>query len=559
MLMLAQSGLPMTYDDAEKGNGKPVDLMPDGPARFSLQEKRPVYDNDITESVHLSPIRRLALRLGSKSVISLPLMVEEGLFGLLVLYAPDRNFFDEEELKLLKELAGDISYALEFIAKEEKVDYLAYYDTLTGLPNRNLFFDALKRQLGQAEHDGQKVVLQLLDIDRFRMINETYGRDQADRLIAAIAKRIETATGGQNTVARVGPDSFAVAISGVWQEARIAHALDELNEKVFSRPFVLKGEELRVSATAGVAVYPGDGAEPFALLGNAEAAQQSAEKQNIRFQLYSPAMNERVADSMRLENRLRRALEQDEILMWYQPKASLRTGALTGFEALMRWQDGESGDMVQPAKFIPIMEQTGLILDAGRRALSKVAGDCGSWAGQTATVLRVAINISLLQLREDTFVESVMDAQEKAASAGCALELELTESVLMDNVESILPKLHTLHGLGVRIAVDDFGTGYSSLAYIARLPIHALKIDRSFVLGMTQNQNSLTIVKSTISLAHSLGLSVVAEGVETIEQAELLAELECDEMQGYYLSRPVPPNEVPALIRDLDDRAGSRN
>lgn len=558
MRMLAQSGLPISLDVSDRDTGKVVDLMPDGPARFSLQAKRAVYDNDITESVHLSSIRRMAIRLGSKSVISLPLIVEENLFGVLVLYAPDRNFFDEEELKLLKQLAGDISFALAFIAKEEKVDYLAYYDTLTGLPNRKLFFDAFKRQLDAAEKEGQKVVLQLLDIDRFRMINETYGRDDADKLIAAIAKRISVATGEQDTIARVGPDSFAVAISGVWQAARTAHALDDLNEQVFGRPFVLKGEELRVSATSGVAVFPGDGVDPYGLLSNAEAAQRNAEKQNIRFQFYSPDMNERVADSMRLENRLRLALEQDEILMWYQPKTSLQSGELTGFEALMRWRDRESGDMVQPGKFIPIMEQTGLILVAGRRALTKVVDDCCDWQQQQVSVPRVAINVSLMQLREDDFVASIMHAHEQTAIAGCALDLELTESVLMENVDSILPKLQTLHGLGVQIAVDDFGTGYSSLAYISRLPIHALKIDRSFVFGMTQDQNSLTIVRSTISLAHSLGLKVVAEGVETAEQAELLAELQCDEMQGYYLSQPVPPSDVPALIRKLGNGGPGR-
>lgn len=551
MMMLAQSGLPLELPETDDETGPLVDLMPDGPAQFCMQEQRPVYDNDIERSMHLTKTRRMAIRQRSKSVIALPVSVESKLFGIVVLYAPERNFFDDEELKLLKELAGDISFALEFMAKEEKVDYLAYYDTLTGLPNRRLFFDALKRQLSLADHEDRRVVLQLFDIDRFRMINETYGRDEADRLIIDIAGRITAATGDQDTVARVGPDSFAVAISGDWQAAGTAHELEALNARVFGKPYRVQDEELRISATSGVVMYPGDGAEPHALLTNAEAAQRSAEKQNIRFEFYSPDMNERVAESMRLENRLRQALEQDEILMWYQPKLDLKGGRLTGFEALMRWQDRTSGRLESPAEFIPIMEQTGLILDAGRRALSKVVSDCSSWATAETVVPRIAVNVSAIQLQEEGFLPSMVEAQEKAEAAGCKLELELTESVVMHNVESIVSKLEMLRNLGVLISVDDFGTGYSSLAYIARLPIHSLKIDRSFVFEMTRDDSSLAIVKSTITLAHSLGLKVVAEGVETDVQRDMLAALDCDEIQGYFVSPPIAPEAVPEFLAKL--------
>lgn len=550
--MVAQSGLSIELDEQEASAGPLVELVADGPARFSLKEKRPVYDNDIEHSLHMSKLRRTAIQHGAKSVISLPLNVEGTIFGLMVLYAPERNFFDDEELKLLKELAGDISFALDFIANEEKVDYLAFYDTLTDLPNRNLFFDAFKRQLRSAERDGRKVLLQLLDIDRFRMINETYGRDGADRLIRAIANRLTTATGEGDTVARVGPDSFAVAMSGVWQAAQTAHGLEELHERVFGQPFVLNDEELRVSATSGVVVFPGDGKDEHSLLSNAEAAQRNAEKQNIPYLFYSPKMNERVADSIRLENRLRLALERDEFLMWYQPKLDVSTHELTGFEALMRWQDGDSGEMIRPAEFIPVLEQTGLIHDAGRLALSKVVLDCANWASANVAVPRVAINVSPMQLREDNFVSSITEMHAQIIAHGSLLEIELTESVIMENIESIVPKLNLLRDLGITISVDDFGTGYSSLAYISRLPIHSLKIDRSFVFGMMQDENAMVIVKSVISLASSLGLKVVAEGVETLEQAEMLAELKCDEMQGYYLSHPVAPAEVPALIDSLN-------
>jgi EAL domain-containing protein (putative c-di-GMP-specific phosphodiesterase class I) len=258
-------------------------------------------------------------------------------------------------------------------------------------------------------------------------------------------------------------------------------------------------------------------------------------------------MNARIADSLRLENRLRRALENGEMVLWYQPKVSVKTRKLTGFEALMRWQDPETG-LVPPAKFIPLMEQTGLILQAGRWAMSQVARDCKLWATGGFKPPRVAVNVSPLQLRQKDFVATVVEAARKTEEAGSMLDLEITESVIMENVETIIPILQTVRGLGVEIAVDDFGTGYSSLAYIARLPIHDLKIDRSFVIGMTQSEDSLTIVKSVISLAHSLRLNVVAEGVETEEQAALLLKLGCDEMQGYLFSPPVPPAEVPGHL-----------
>ena len=549
--LLAHAGLPPTTESSAS-LGPLIDLLPNGPASFALEERRPVYDNDITDSVHLSRMRRIAIRQGAKSVIALPLIVGREVFGLLVLYAAERKFFDDEELKLLKELSGDISFALESIASAEQAEYLALYDPLTDLPNRKLFFESLRQQLVRAGKSGTGVMLQLVDIDRFRMINETYGREEGDRLITAVARRMKETVSEEDLVARVGPDAFAVAITGEWQTAGAAHALDDFYSRVFGSAFSVGTEEIRVSARTGVAIYPDDGREGPALLNNAEAAQHTARKDNVRYSFYSPGMNDRVGDSIRLENRMRDALEQDEMLMWYQPKVSLSSGRITGYEALMRWRDRESGEMISPVRFIPIMEETGLILEAGHRGLARIVEDCLAWKRDALAVPRVAINISTMQLREDDFVERIMGAADRIRSAGCELDIELTESVLMENVQSLVPKLQILSGTGVRIAVDDFGTGYSSLAYISRLPIHALKIDRSFVFGMTQAQNSLTIVKSTITLAHSLGLQVVAEGVETGEQAEMLKSLACDEIQGYYVSPPVPPGDVRSIQTGLE-------
>jgi diguanylate cyclase (GGDEF)-like protein len=562
LVPIAKAGLPLDLDAGGDSSDGPVGLVPAGTAEVALREKRPAFDNDIDRGLgemnsELGPdtlsVRRAAVRLGAKSVIALPLFVEGKTFGVLTLYAPERNFFDDEELKLLNELAGDISFGLEFMAKEEKVDYLAYYDVLTGLPNRSLFFDRFTHQIGTAARDGLNVALVLMDLDRFRLINDTLGRQAGDALLNSVAQRIKDSLRDQDTVARVGADSFALAVSGTWQALEVAHFMEIHNRQMFGQPFVLGGEELRVSATAGIALFPGDGDSPETLFTNAEAALKKAKASGERFLFYGPEMNARVADSLRLENRLRLALENGEMVMWYQPKVNVKTRKLTGFEALMRWQDPETG-IVPPAKFIPLMEQTGLILDAGNWAMSQVARDCRLWSASGIKPPRVAVNVSPIQLRQKDFVATVVEAAEKTEEAGSMLDLDITESVIMENFEAIIPTLQTVRELGVEIAVDDFGTGYSSLAYIARLPINDLKIDRSFVNGMTQSQDSLTIVRSVISLAHSLRLNVVAEGVETEEQAALLLELGCDEMQGYLLSRPVPSDVVPALVRKFTEQ-----
>ena len=556
LVPVAQAGLAMDLGAGGEASNRPLRLVPGGTAEVALREMRPAFDNDIESGLagmqnagaDTLSVRRAAIRLGAKSVIVLPLYVEGKTFGILTLYAPDRNFFDDEELKLLTELAGDISFGLEFIAKEEKVDFLAYYDTLTGLANRSLFFDRLTHQLGSAARERLNVALVLIDVDRFRLVNDSLGRQAGDALLAALALRIKESFRDQDTLARVGADSFAVAVSGNWGAQDAGRFLELHNRQLFGQPFLLGKEGLRVSATLGVAVFPDDGDSPETLFGNAEAALKKAKSSGERLLFYGPEMNARVADSLRLENRLRQALDNGEMALWYQPKVSAKTRSILGFEALMRWRDPETG-MVPPAKFIPLMEQTGLILEAGRWAMLQVARDCERWAADGFKPPRVAVNVSPIQLRQKDFVATVVEAAQKTEEVGSMLDIEITESVIMENVETIIPKLQTIRGLGVEIAVDDFGTGYSSLAYIARLPIHDLKIDRSFIVGMTQSEDSLTIVKSVISLAHSLRLNVVAEGVETEEQAALLLELGCDEMQGYLISKPVAPEQVPDLLR----------
>jgi diguanylate cyclase (GGDEF)-like protein/PAS domain S-box-containing protein len=531
----------------EAGSG--IELSPGGLARRAVDGQCTVFSNDLTDNPNLDFVRREAISHGCQSAVALPLLVSGKTIGIFMLYCDQKNFFDDEEIGLLEELAGDVSFALTFISQREKADFLAYYDPLTGLPNRALFFDRLTQHLN-ATRGHSNVALIVLDLDRFRMVNETLGRQGGDALLQALTGRLRDMVQDQDTVARIGADSFALAFPGTWRAEEVAFAMELRNRKLFGQPFVLGGEELRVSAAAGIALAPCDGETAEVLFANAEAALRKAKAQNERFLFYSPEMNVRVADTLRMESQLRRAIEHGELVLWYQPKVNLKTGRLTGFEALMRWQHPEAG-MIPPGQFIPLMEQTGLILEAGDWALSQVAQDCASWKKLGMKVPRIAVNVSPLQLRHRKFVSTVIGAAAKAEEAGSALDLEITESVIMENVEEIIPVLRTIRGLGVEIYVDDFGTGYSSLAYIARLPIHSLKIDRSFVVGMTQNQDSLAIVKSVISLAHSLRLNVVAEGLETEEQAVLLRRLKCDQAQGYLISPPTSVMNVPDLLRRL--------
>jgi EAL domain-containing protein (putative c-di-GMP-specific phosphodiesterase class I) len=319
-------------------------------------------------------------------------------------------------------------------------------------------------------------------------------------------------------------------------EKRIIDALHE--------PIAVDGQELRVSARAGIALFPADGADVDALFRNAEAALRKAKLSGDRYLFYTPELNARAAERLSLENKLRRALERGELALHYQPKIDLTTGRICGLEALMRWDDPDSGP-VPPVKFIPVLEETGLILEAGRWALERAVADSGAWRAKGLPAPRISVNVSAIQLRQKDFVAMVGRVARGAADV---LDLEITESLIMQDIEANIEKLKAVRDMGIGVAIDDFGTGYSSLSYIAKLPIDTLKIDRAFILNLTRNPGDVGIVTTIISLAHSLKLKVVAEGVETQEQAKLLRLFKCDEMQGYLFSPAIPAEQVEILL-----------
>jgi PAS domain S-box-containing protein/diguanylate cyclase (GGDEF)-like protein len=563
LVPVAKAGLPLNLDGG--GDSGPVAFTPAGTAEVALRETRPAFDNEIERGLGeiesaVGPdtlsVRQAAIEAGAKSVIVLPLFVEGKTFGILTLYAPERNFFDDDELKLLTELAGDISFALEFIAKKEKVDYLAYYDPLTGLPNRTLFSERLGQQLHTRAESTELVGVALIDVERLRMVNDTLSRQAGDELLRLIARRLEsnaTMTRCSNP-ARVVADCFGVIIRGARDANELAQLIAEEMKACFGAPFVINGQELRIVARAGVSAYPSDGSTAESLLHNAEAALIKAKQAKERFVFYAPEMTARVAEMVALESKLRNAIELDQFVLHYQPKFDMGTGKLTGVEALIRWNDPDTG-LVAPARFIPILEETGMIFEVGRWALRQAVRDQQRWHGKGPPLPRVAVNVSAQQLRDRHFVQDVQLALASQEGLKAALELEITESLLMEDIERNIERLKTLRDLGVTIAIDDFGTGYSSLNYLARLPMDALKIDRSFVAGMSASPENRTIVSTIISLAHSLGLKVVAEGVETDEQLKILRLLKCDEMQGFLLSRPVPPDEIASFLTLKKKRA----
>ena len=517
-----------------------------GLAGLAVEERNAVISNDMTSDPRVR-LKQEALQRGFRSLAMLPLVVGGEVAGVLALYAGEVGFFDDEEIKLLLELAGDIAFAMEHLEVRSKVEYLAFHDPLSGLPNRAVLTDRLAQMLSRARQDGLLSGVLFLDVERFRLINDTLGRQAGDEFLKGVAERFRSAMRPQDTVARIGADVFAVAVASFSQVADVTHLLSDRLEQAFAQPILVQGQELRAVLRAGVAVFPNDGDTAEVLCSNAEAALKRAKDTGERFVFYTPEINARVSESLALENRLRRALEAEEFVLHYQPKVDAKTRAIVGLEGLIRWNDPQLG-LVPPGKFIPLMEETGIILQAGRWALRRAVADVQAWRQKGLAAPRVAVNVSPIQLRQKDFVGTVLGALEGFGDDHPVLDLEITEGVIMENVESTIKMLQMLRDVGVQTHIDDFGTGYCSLSYVAKLPVAALKIDRSFVIEMAASQYARTIVEMIISLAHTLQLKVVAEGVDEERQVDILRALGCDQMQGYLISKPVPPGQIEAML-----------
>jgi len=448
---------------------------------------------------------------------------------------------------------------LEELVKQRtaQVERLAYYDTLTGLPNRVLFADRLDQALTTAQRNQQMLGTLLVSVDRFKKINDTLGHALGDLLLKKVGERLQGCLKKGETVARFEGEEFALLLTQI-------EATDDLVEtgrvidEALKPSFLLAGHEVYLTASIGISLFPYDADDGAAMLQNAGAALYRAKTQGgNNYQFYTADMNSRALKRLAMETSLRRAIENDEFVLYYQPQIDFGSGKVVGAEALIRWQHPDLG-LLQPLEFIPLAEDTGLIVAVGAWVMREACTQAEAWRRGGLANLSIAVNVSARQFQQKGFFESVVGVlEETSLDSGC-LELELTETSIMENAESAVALLSDLRKLGVKIAIDDFGTGYSSLSYLKRLPIDILKLDRSFVNGATSDPDDAALVMAIITLAHNLRLNVIAEGVETEEHLRFLRLLRCDGGQGYLFGRPMPADAFRAFVADPAGRAGDQ-
>jgi diguanylate cyclase (GGDEF)-like protein/PAS domain S-box-containing protein len=488
-------------------------------------------------------------RLGSG--VYAPIRSDTGQFGILMMGALRDNAFDAEDLSFAEAIAHVLSTAVRRHHTQTRLAYMAEFDSLTGLPNRNLLQDRLNQSLAQARRRQWQGAVLFIDLDRFKLINDTLGHHVGDRLIAEVGRRIKRCVRGGDTVGRVSGDEFGVVLTDLAQADDAAIVAQKILDGL-ARPFDLGGNEAYVTASIGISVFPADGDDAETLLKNADMAMYRAkELTRNAYCFFTAEMNQRSVAKLQLNTDLRRAIERAEFVLHYQPKVDLRDGRMHGVEALLRWNHPQRG-MVPPAEFIPALEDSGLILPVGEWVLAEASKQLAAWQAAGLQAPPVAVNLSAKQFRRrdlDALIGGVLAAEGVAAGL---IELEITESCLMDEPEEAVRLLASLRAAGLKISVDDFGTGYSSLSYLTRLPLTALKIDRSFVRDAAASAQAASIVRAIIDMAHNLGFTVIAEGVETAEQVAFLRRHGCDLGQGFHFARPM---EAAELVRDLR-RAG---
>ncbi len=504
----------------------------------ALADRRAIVSNDVLNDRTLRLGEDYAVQ-GVRSLAVLPLVVEGRSLGVLVLYAAEKDFFHDAEMKLLGQLGDEIAFAVDHIEKVERIEYLARFDDCTGLANRGLFVARVAERLLSARRAGSSHCVMIFDLERFKSINDTFGRDAGDSLLRQVADWLRRHTGDETRVARIGPDQFAAVTRAFDGRDEVISHLDADISAFMGHPFRINEGVFRVAIKLGVVISPDDGEDAETLLKHAEVALKQAKRTGARRVFHDHRMSAALAGQLTLETQMRRALEDGEFVLHYQPKVSLATGDLTGVEALIRWNDPRGG-LTLPGRFIPILEESGLIQEVGRWVLRTAVDEHLRWRAAGLPAVRISVNVSPLQLRGPDFLAEVQGIVGVDPAAAAGLALEITESLIVENIRNSIDSLQAIRETGVTVAIDDFGTGFSSLSYLARLPVDALKIDQSFIADMASGRKGLSLVSTIIDLGHSLELVVVAEGVETEEQARLLRRLDCDEMQGFLTDKALP-------------------
>ncbi len=505
---------------------------------------------DLTKSEPPVANRQELLKKGYRSMVALPFIVDGARVGVLTLCSCEVDLVREEELRLLREMTANLSFALQYRQKEDAFQLLAYFDPLTGLGKRALFCERLDDLLRHGLTPAMRPVVVAFDIDRLSHVNDSFGRHVGDLLLQRVAERLKHQIDDDEQLGYLGGGSFAMVLPLAETAEENGTAL--LESTVFRDAFEIDGRQLRVSFKSGIARYAGVGEDGNTLVQRAEAALKQAKTSGEQYLHYQIQMHSELTERLGLEHRLRAALDEQQFLLYYQPQVNVATGQIDAVEALLRWNDPKDG-LVAPARFLPVLESSGMIVAVGEWALAKAAEDCQRWQRMGLGPLRVAVNVSALQVRRRTFVENVLNRATGWPVEGYGVDIEITETGLLQDLDGTSRKLRELRGAGLRIAIDDFGTGYSSLGLLSKLPVDLLKIDRAFISGLPSDRASVTLVSSIIGLASAFNLTTIAEGVERPEQLEILRTLKCHQSQGYLHSRPVPVEQIEALL----ERQGS--
>jgi len=546
--VIAWSGGSEAYIDQIRLTAQPESPHRDRPVNRAVRELKPIVYNDLRLDPVVAPVKTELIKHGHRAMAALPLVVQKRVH-VLTLFAADVDFFDREEIELLQELAGDIAFGLEHIAKDEELDYVSNYDALTGLPNRTLFNESLKWTINHAEEHHWIVSVLVIDLDRFKNVNDTLGHALGDELLRQVSQRLTGWLEIRETVWRLGGDEFAmVLVSAESQQGSDVDVANSIRDALH-KPFLLDGHEITITASIGISVFPADSNDPDTLLKYADTAMYKAkEAGQDTFRFYRAEMNALALEQLELDNALRKALAQGEFELYYQPKVRTDNGRWSGVEALLRWNRAGHG-LVMPSIFIPIIEGTRLAVPVAAWVIDEACRQINEWRRSGVGPFSVAVNVSGKSFVLESLPDMISNSLREHSIDPSMLEIEITESSLMMPVEETDSALCKLKALGIGISMDDFGTGYSNLAYLKRFPIDTLKIDLSFIRDITVNPDAAAIAIAVIEMAHSVKLKAVAEGVETRAQYELLSAHGCDEIQGYYISKPVTAVELETLYR----------
>jgi diguanylate cyclase (GGDEF)-like protein/PAS domain S-box-containing protein len=557
VLLLDEKSARLRYGAAPSlpdGYAKAVDGLPisarEGSSGAAAYRREAVVVADITTDPLGANCKDLAAALGVRSCWSTPILSHQGaVLGVFAMYSKETRRPTEAEQRLIDVATRIAGIAIERKLAEDRIQFMANHDALTGLPNRALLNDRLSQALLYAQRYDRWVTALFIDLDNFKFINDSLGHNAGDELLKTIAKRMVGCVRATDTVVRLGGDEFVIVLFDQPKDMDVISSTVRKIRAAIAEPIRLEGHELRVTSSLGVATYPNDGRDADTLLANADAAMYRAKDVGRdNFQFYTLEMNVKVHEKFLLQEQLRNAVARAEFVLHYQPQVDLRTGRVFAVEALVRWNHPKLG-IVPPIAFIPMAEETGLIVPIGDWVLREACRQNKAWQDAGLPPMVVSVNVSARQFREMNLVARVAGALKDSGLEAKYLELEVTESLIMQDFDLAVVIMEGLRGLGVQLSIDDFGTGYSSLSALKSYPVARLKIDKSFIDGLPANENDKTVASAVISLGQKLNLRVIAEGVETEAQAAFLRNINCDEMQGFLFSKPIPPQAIEDMLK----------